>query len=139
MGYRVEKISKEQWTGLSEYAHRICFNEVMNASDDRIDYALLVIDDKTEDTICYVTVREHDHESVYWQYGGSFDKGSFKSFHGYMAMVKWTLERYTRISTYIENKNTVMLKFAMAVGYLITGVRTYKGSVLLEHLLEKES
>ena len=52
------------------------------------------------------------------------------------AFVEWCKPRYKRITTLIENKNTVMLKMAMKVGFRVIGVRNFQGSILLEHLLE---
>lgn len=53
-----------------------------------------------------------------------------------MAAKEFCEKDYKRITTYIENKNTPMLKFAMKIGFRITGIRNYKNEILLEHLLE---
>jgi len=137
MNYHVKQMDKQSWAGLSEYAHSVCFEEVKPTENDRIDYALVCYDDDSK-PMSYVTCREFDSETVYWQFGGAFPetKGTIKSYKSYMAMTAWTSERYKRITTLIENDNIVMLKFAMKIGYKIIGTRNFKGSVLLEHLLE---
>jgi len=68
----VHKLTPEQWSGISEQAHRVCFNEVKPKEWDRIDFALVAVDEERKQMIGYTTMREIDHETIYWQYGGSF-------------------------------------------------------------------
>lgn len=137
----VQKIEKEVWGSyFSELAHKICFEERKPASRDRIDYALLVVD--SNDSPCgYITVRELDSETCYWQFGGVFPGtiGTTKSFKAYKACIEWSRGKYKRVSTLIENQNSAMLKFAAKVGFLIVGIRNYHGTVLLEHVMEFDS
>lgn len=132
----IDKIDKKDWGRFSEEAHKIAFKEIKPKEWDRIDYALL---GRHFDTpMGYVTCREVDAHTVYWQFGGAFPgtKSTSLSFLTYQGFVNWTKNRYERIVTYIENDNLVMLKMAMKVGFRITGVRVYKDSILLEHTLE---
>jgi hypothetical protein len=135
---KIEKILKENWAILSESAHQVVFGKEKPVSFDRIDFALLAVDEVSKRPLGYLTAREHDHETVYWQFGGAFPgvKDSVHSFPIYRAFVEWTRGKYKRITTLIENENTVMLKFAMKVGFRIVGIRSVRGSVLLEHVLE---
>lgn len=132
----VIKFSAQDWQQYSENAHKIAFNEHKPRDWDRIDFALLVVD--ADKPAGYVTCREHDSHSVYWQFGGAFPgtKESIHAYRGYQAFVEWCRPRYQRVGTLIENTNTAMLKMAMKVGFRIVGVRNFKGSILLEHLLE---
>lgn len=133
---QIEKISKEDWELVSEDAHLIAFGKRKPAYFDRIDFALLA---KTETQMLgYITCREMDHETLYWQFGGAFPgtKDTVKSWRAYEAFGKWCGDKYKRVTTLIENDNTVMLKMAMKLGYRIIGVRNFQGSILLEHLLE---
>ncbi len=134
----VEMYSAKDWAGLAEKAHLICFKEHKPADIDRIDFSLIVRDEKFN--LCgYITCREHDAETLYWQFGGTFPgtKGSFNSWVCYEACRDWARARsYKRITTLIENENTVMLKMAMKLGFRIFGIRFYNGKVLLEHALE---
>jgi hypothetical protein len=132
---RVEVLTSDQWKEMSKDAHLICFDEVRDPSMERISFALLVVDD--EKPIAYSTVRELDSESVYMQYGGSFHKNTHSSFKAYSLMIQRLKEMgFLRATTLIENKNAVMLKFAMKIGWLIIGCRFFEGSILLEHLIK---
>jgi RimJ/RimL family protein N-acetyltransferase len=126
---------------MAESAHLAVFGEKRPSDMDRVDYTLLGIDQEKDQPLAYITVRELDQESVYWQFGGSFPpiRDTVYSFRLYQEMLRWTFDRYQRVTTLIENDNTVYLKMAAKVGFKIIGVRTFKGKVLLEHLLEKES
>ena|SRR3990167_3544429 len=136
---RIERIENKDWGArFSEYAHEICFNKKKPSEFDRIDYALLCIDDKIP--VGYMTCRELDSTTVYWQFGGAFPniKDTVKSYSALQAFVRWHQEKYKRIVTYVENDNTVYLKMLLRIGFLITGIRTYEGTVLLEHVLKFE-
>lgn len=134
----VTRIDKQTWTELySENAHLIAFDKHKPASGERIDFALLA---GTRDTaLGYVTARELDSDYLYWQYGGAFPgtKGTHMSWKAYAAFATWCRTfGYKRITTLIENQNTVMLKMAMMVGFRIIGCRTVGGKIYLEHFLE---
>jgi RimJ/RimL family protein N-acetyltransferase len=128
--------SREDWKAVSEAAHLVCFGERKEVSMDRIDFALVVGENDAPSG--YVTCREHDAETLYWQFGGAFPgtRSTSLSWKGYQALVDWCKTRYKRITTLIENTNIVMLKMAMKVGFRIQGVRVFKGQILVEHLLE---
>lgn len=133
---KVEVISKELWAGMSESAHLTVFCEKRPWEFNRIDFALMAVDEKP---LQYVTCRELDQETLYWQYGGSFPscKGTPKSFAAYKAIIETCRKAgYKRITFLVENNNFSMLKFAMASGFMITGVKNFQGSILLEHILE---
>jgi RimJ/RimL family protein N-acetyltransferase len=139
--FRILQLLPSQWQSMSEDAHLSLFGEKRPSDMDRVDYVLLGVDDETNTPLAYITVRELDKESVYWQFGGTLPptRQTVHSFRHYQEAVRWTLDRYQRITTLIENDNAVYLKMAAKVGFKIIGVRTFKGKVLLEHLLEKES
>jgi len=132
----VKKLLPNEWALFSENAHKICFNELKPQSFDRIDFALLGVLDGVPSG--YVTCREYDHETLYWQFGGAFPgtRTTIRSWETYEALTDFCRGKYKRITTLIENTNTVMLKFAAKMGYRIIGIRSYKDSILLEHLLE---
>lgn len=132
----VNKLSQSEWMQYAEEAHRICFNESGYKALETADFALLVTED--DKLICYTTIKINDAETCYMQWGGAFpdSKGTVSSFKGYLQMIDKLKSEYKYITTRIENTNTPMLKFAMKAGFLICGVRSFKGAVLLEHLLE---
>lgn len=135
---RVVQIAKEKWGELSEKAHLIVFNEIKKPENERIDFALLV-ESSSGVPMQYATCRELDSESVYFQYGGSFPgtKGSISSLRCMEKIIEWAeFAGYRRIAFLVENTNEAMLKLAMRCGFLIVGLRTFKGLILLEHVKE---
>lgn len=107
---------------------------------DRVDFALLAVDPVRTDVLGYVTVRELDYESVYWQYGGAFEsiaKGPIV-YRIYSDFVECMRDKYKRITTLVENTNVSYLKLAMKLGFRIIGVRSFKGIVLVELLKDFE-
>lgn len=132
----VERIEKEDWVELSESAHRAVFSESRSRHADRIDYALLAINVGVLQGYC--TVRELDSESVYWQYGGAFptSEKSLRAVAAYKAFVNYTKERYSRVTTLVENTNVAYLKLAMHFGFRIIGCRLFHGQIFVELLLE---
>ncbi len=132
---KVVRIEKDAWAELSEKAHLIVFNEVKKPEMERIDFALLV-ECSAGIPMQYVTCRELDSTSLYFQYGGSFPgtKGSPKSARCMDRLLDWAcLAGYQRVAFLVENTNEAMLKLAMRCGFLIVGLRTFKGLILLEH------
>lgn len=135
---KVVKVTPEAWKDMGEMAHLLAFGKHLPIEKTRIDFALLVVD-SNDKPMGYVTCKELDADTLYWQFGGAFPdtRDTVRTFPGYQAFVRFTKELgYKRIATYIENTNAVMLKMAAKVGYRIVGVRNFGGAVLLEHLLE---
>lgn len=135
--FEVIEIDGETWKETySELAHRIGFGKIKKKETERIDFALMAVD--TKKPLGYITCRELDDKTLYWQFGAPFPgtKGTANVFRAYEAGAKYCLKRYNRILTYIGNKNTPMLRLAMQVGFRITGVRIYDDEVLVEHTLK---
>ncbi len=132
----VKRFTPDEWKLYSENAHWVCFGKIKPAEWDRIDFALMSM--RGHEPTGYMTCREWDHETLYWQFGGAFPgtKATSVSFISYQAFVDYCKARYKRITTLIENTNTPMLRMAMKVGFRICGTRVFKGDILLEHLLE---
>jgi hypothetical protein len=129
---RIERYEKEAWKILQKEAHVICFNESCPNAVDRIDFAYLAVGD--DNLPCgYVTCKEIDERTVYFQYGGSFpgSRGTIKSFMAYELFIKEAKSKYKRIETLIENTNKVMLKFAFKVGFVVIGIKQIYGSTML--------
>lgn len=133
---RVEKLSPADWKLLSADAHKAAFETVKPVELERIDYALVCVEGT--ELKGYLTAKEMDAETVYWQFGGAFPgtKGTHYTIRGYLAFVRWTKEHYKRIQTRIENTNAAMLHFAMKAGFVIVGSRHVQGVTLLELELE---
>lgn len=132
----VRKLSKEDWKQLCGPAHLTCFQQVRSPELDRIDFALITVAGNTP--CAFVTIREIDAESLYWQYGGAFPPiaGTTKVLPHYKSFFSWCKEAgYKRATTLIENTNIAMLKMAMHCGYRIIGIRNFEGSILCELLV----
>lgn len=117
-----------EWKLVSEDAHLMTFNELRPESLSRIDFALVVWDEKP---LGYITCREFDSETIYISYGGAFEK-SFKVLEGYKTMLNHLKETYKRATTLVENNNIPMLKMAMSQGFLVTGIKNFKNQIYLE-------
>lgn len=135
MNIDIKELTKAQWKEISYNAHKATFNAESDPEKERIDFALLAIDTRHNSIIGYVTCRESDADTVYWQYGGSLpsSRASVHILKAYQLMINYCGLKYKRMTTLIENTNKAMLKMAAHVGLIITGVRTYNGKVLLEH------
>lgn len=134
----IDRFTRHEWKEYSEEAHKACFGTFKPRDWDRYDFALAA---RTETTVMgYVTCREMDSDTLYWQFGGSFPgvrtpQGSLRAFQG---LLDWVKAKYKRLTFLVENDNCAMLKMAMLHGFRIVGIRNFKGSILLEHLLEFE-
>jgi len=137
VNFYLKKIDGQDWRAMSKPAHQITFGEIRDPDIDRIDFSLITVDDKGE-IAGYVTCIEMDRETVYWQHGGAMPeyKGSIYNLKGYTLGINWCREQYKRISTKIENTNTVMLKFALKQGFTIVGTHTFKNKIYVDLLNE---
>lgn len=136
----VMRFDAESWNrDWAEAAHKVVFEEKRPAEMNRIDFALLVINAKNEPG-AYCTVREFDHESIYWQYGGAFPGtiGTIYTVQMYEALIEWCRQKYKRITTLVNNENISYLKLCMKFGFRIIGVRVFKGEIFVELLNELE-
>lgn len=121
----------------SEFAHKIVFNRLKPKSFDRIDYALLVVHVERDTPLAYVTVRETDHETVYWQFGGGlWGQKSILMARSYDAMLQYQAKKCQRMWTRIENDNWPMLKLALSRRLKICGVFVAGKTTLIEMLKE---
>lgn len=132
MKIEVDQIPKKEWDLLSEKAHLITFNEKKPVDWDRIDFALIIRNG--DDLMAYVTCRETNFETLYWQFGGAFPgtRSTSLSYACYREAIDWCRGKYKRITTLIENTNVVMLKMALKAGFLVVGTKVFNGHVLLE-------
>jgi len=140
----LEKISKQDWSIMSQAAHAYSFGLERSNDMDRVSYALVTR--KSDDELCcYSTIIEIDKDSAYMQHGGNFEaaKGTTMTLRGYLLMVNYLRETYKNVSTRVYNKNISMLKLSMAVGFVIVGCEVNKNGSLylvldLENCLPEE-
>lgn len=132
----IHQIPRDQWVGnFSESAHIEVFNEYRPRELERIDYALLATSAAKDDIVGYVTVRELDNESAYWQFGGAVENMRstplvVAAYRGFIGKMKET--GYKRVSTLVENQNVRYLRLAMAHGFRVIGTRATQGKVYVE-------
>lgn len=130
---RVERIEKDHWERYcAPHAHLSVFNERLPAGFDRIDYALVASKNSVE-ALAYMTLRELDAKTVYLKRGGAFGPLPVHRRLGvYREMLKWLDAYYDEMTTLVDNGNVNYLKFAMAAGFRVIGIRNHEGSILLE-------
>ena len=128
----LQKYSAVEWQLVSEDVHMTVFGELRSQEMNRIDFALVVWH---EIPLGYVTCREFDCETIYMGYGGCLKRNTLQNVRGYQ-MVLNELSFYKRAVTLVENTNIAMLRLAMSQGFLITGIRNHKNTILLELTLE---
>lgn len=136
---RIVQVSKHDWKQWSEQAHLVVFKEHKPVSLDRIDFTL-VAEGEHSKLLGYITCREFDAKSIYWQYGGAFPgtRATSVSYEMYQKALKWCEQKYDRVMTLVENKNYPMLKMHLKAGFLIVGFRVHLGQGLVELTKEFE-
>jgi hypothetical protein len=134
----IHHVSPQEWALLGSDAHRAVFGEPKPTTQDRIDFALLAVNE-ADDVLGYVTCKEISPETLYWSYGGAFPPAS-KSLRAWRTFQGFCEKSYTlgfkQILFLVENKNGPMLKMAAQAGFIIIGLRHVEGATLLEHQLK---
>jgi RimJ/RimL family protein N-acetyltransferase len=101
---------------------------------DRITYALAAVDDTGP--IGYVTCRETDSESLYWQHGGAVESrygvAAYRGFEAFLDSAK----TYKRVTTLVRNDNVRYLHLLMKFGFRIIGLRCVESEIFLELVIE---
>lgn len=129
---RIETITKEDWSKFSAQAHLISFGENSHPHEDRIDYAILVIDG--EKPAGFATIKEMDCSTAYMQHGGAFPEHE-KTVHvvkQYRSMLKFLSTKYKYVTTRILNTNSAMLRLAMSSGFVINGTYFHSPKLYVE-------
>lgn len=134
MKLSLERINSDEWKKFSESAHMIAFREVRTNDHDRIDYALIVRNEK--DICAYATLIEIDKKTVYMQHGGAMPnvEKSVNVIKCYFMIMNWLKEQYNYISTKVLNLNAPMIKLAMSAGLVITGVECVNNLIFLNFM-----
>lgn len=132
------KYTAREWELLAQASHFVVFNENRDPSLNRIDFALLMVDKKLDQPAGFVTIRELDKDSIYWQFGGIVPqyRKSINALQIFEHTIEWCKKDYKRITMLIKNDNFPMLKFAIYAKAKIIGCRIFHGEVYVEHLIE---
>lgn len=142
--YVIKQFAPKDWFTISESAHAAAFGELRPASVDRIDFALLTVEDKTDTVVGYVTCTEINAFILNWKFGGAFPpiRGKASLLSAYRATIEWCAKgTWTHLTTLIKNDNFPSLRLAMSVGFKIIGIHYFEGEILVELSLKmtKES
>lgn len=132
----VQVYSSDEWKQVAEDMHMNVFGEFRPKEMNRIDFALVAWEDNRP--VGYFTCYEYDSKSIYLGYGGILADSQRTSMavKAYKMGLDHLKFKYLRANTLIENTNTPMLKLAMSVGFKVTGIRYFNGSIMLEHSIE---
>lgn len=135
-GIEIDVFTKEQWAEHAAKAHMIVFAEATPTAYKYIDFVLCVR--QGFKLMGYLTCRKTDDDTLYWQYGGTFPgtRGSSLSYQVVKHCYEYSRKHFKRAHVLIENTNLVMLKMAMRVGFRITGIKNFNGTIFLEHHAE---
>jgi len=127
-------ISPEEWVKYAEDSHAAVFKEFRPSSMDRISYALAATDESG--VIGYVTCRETDSDSLYWQHGGAVDtRYGVAAYRGFEAFLD-NAKPYKRVTTLVRNDNIRYLHLLMKFGFRVIGLRCVKNEIFLELTIE---
>lgn len=140
MNIPVSRIDASRWAKeFSELSHLASFGESRPGTAERADFAL--VGQKGNELVGYVQCLEMDSDTLYWQLGGAMPTfvGSVHVISCYRAFIEWSLERYQRITTRIQNINIRMLHMAMKMGFLIVGTWNFKNKIYMELVNERGS
>lgn len=131
MTFSLAIYNPEQWREYANAAHILVFKESREPLLDRISFALLAHNNQSP--VGYVTCRELDAESLYWQYGGALDEfRGFNAVRAFRVFFNYCAEKYKRISTLVKNDNVAYLHLLMKMGFRAIGLRTFGGEIFLE-------
>lgn len=130
--YKLTKLLPEEWSSMSEDAHLTTFGVNRPKELDRHHFVMLVTHEKNLGG--YFTCLEMDKETLYIQFGGVFPtyQKTVNASVGYALFIEWAAKNYAAVWTRIENTNIPMIRLAMKVGFLITGVSVNKEKTFLE-------
>jgi RimJ/RimL family protein N-acetyltransferase len=139
--YFIKQITKDEWKLFSENAHCAIFEKHKNSNLEKCDFAILFYENEKSLPLGFITCKELDSETLYYQYGGLFKDFRGKGFSTdlFKEISRWCHEKYKYVGFRVENTNLPMLKLAMNAGYKIVGIRNFHNYILLEHLLEREN
>ncbi len=131
MNLYLERLTPDEWSTMSQSAHKIVYGKDRAPDLDRIDYAILIRNDS--EPCGFATIDEVEKRSAYMQDGGAFPSAEKTVFavKGYVMIVNYLKEKYDYITTHISNKNLRMLKLALSAGFVVMGVEVHKGQILL--------
>ncbi len=128
----LQKISPEEWQrDFAANAHQAVFKENLG-EEDEIDIAIIgLIDGQVAG---YSTAKFIGDGVIHLNYGGAVDdaKGTPELLMLYRLLIREYLSLGDYLRTYVHNKNRNYLLLALRTGFIVTGMRTFRGDTLLE-------
>lgn len=133
----VVRLTPDKWATLSKNANMAVFGEIVDPGLEKIDCAYLILD--KDSPVAFTSIQERDRESAYIQYGGTMPQHRGKGFgkEFFTMILDEVFKTYKRVGMLVENTNIPMLRLGMSSGFVIIGMRNFKGSILLEMGREK--
>lgn len=131
--FSVKLFSRDEWLEKMDKCYLSSFGGLRPKYLEKCDFALVV--ERDAHPCGFVTCKEMDSETVYWQWGGAFEaiKKTTSVIESYLELIFRIKEMgFKRITTRIENTNIAMLKLAMRCGFLIVGTWCFRNEILLE-------
>jgi hypothetical protein len=121
MNLYLDRITPKEWNEMSEMAHQLSFGVSRSPDMNRIDFALIVKNDK--ELCTWGTFCENDKNSVYMQHGGMMPSisNSIYSIRAYMMIINYVKELYDNLATRIYVENEPMIKMSWKAGFKIVG------------------
>lgn len=135
----IDKLTEAEWkNSYMKNMYDSAFGEIRKVEIEKCDFVLIAKNSEFK-PVGFVTCHEMDSETLYWQFGGASKeiKNTFHVLNHYINFIKWSISRYKRITTRIENTNTAMLKIAIKCGFIIYGIWNFKNTVYLELCYEQ--
>ncbi len=133
----IEKIEPELWASdFAHSAHLAVFKEYLG-EDDPVDVAMLATIDGV--VAGYSTARHLGEGCLHLNYGGAVEpaRGTPEILMLYKMLIAEYLKIASYLRTYVHNKNLSYLTLALREGFIVTGIRTFRGDTLLELSLDQ--
>jgi len=130
----LSKLTAQQFAKFSHDIHGETFGDSGLSDVEKIDYAIIMMSED-EEPIIWATIHEENKLVAYMQAGGSFNSSRAKTtapYRAYCILMDWLTQRYSVITTRIENTNKSMLKCAISQGFVVQGMRSAGFKLLLE-------
>lgn len=139
MNIEVQQFKPEEWKKISKEIHTYVFNEIPVDGLETIDFALMVLKDGKPAAYC--TCILFDSMSVYMQHGGALPdwRGTTNIAKGYFLLIEWLEQRYSRITTKIENTNVPMFKLALSAGFIPNGMYMHHDKKIFVNMINERT
>jgi len=136
----ISKVPAKEWKTFSKGAMAEMFSVTNSLEWELIDFVLVGRDEKTDGLVGFITCKETAAYALYWEYGGLFPEhqGRGQVVKLIRQAIDWAKERYKLVYFLVKQDNVPMHKLALAVGFLIMGIRHINGTILVEYILEFE-